>query len=465
MTLVILTNKKEALLKMDKQKSNVPLMQKLSILLGGAGITGTYSLVTMLAMIFYTDVMGLSPGAVGIMILIAKIWDAINDPMCGVLIDRTNSRFGKVKPWLFGGGIGIFVFGVLLFTVPGFSQTGKLVWAYLTYNLVGMAFTACVIGTVTYIPRITKTPLEQVSLSAFYSLGQSIAALVLSAVVMKLLAYFGAMNPLGAYRDTALVIGGVGLVLTLFFVFITKEHSVEGEQQQTRTPLKETFKALLHNKPFLLIAAICVVNGLASGMHTASMVHYVTYVLGNAGLASNLMFVIYGGIFLASISGKFLARFDKLLICKITFLVAAAGLLVRLISGDGNLTVMLVAEAAIGLGGGLFTVYSIPLLIDCAEYGYRTTGTRSDGMIMSSLTFQTKIGQGLGTAVMGIWLELAGYMETQAVQPESAVHAMRDIHLIPYLIIALVSFALLHFYPLSSRKMAELTKEDAPCTI
>lgn len=80
-------------------------------------------------------------------------------------------------------------------------------------------------------------------------------------------------------------------------------------------------------------------------------------------------------------------------------------------------------------------------------------------MIMSSLTFQTKIGQGLGSAVMGIWLELAGYVQQQAVQSESAVRAIRDVHLIPYLIIALVSFALLHFYPLSSRKMSELTNK------
>ena len=84
-----------------------------------------------------------------------------------------------------------------------------------------MAFTACVIGTVTYIPRITRTPLEQVSLSAYYSLGQSISALIISAVVMKLLAWFSTKNPLGAYRNTALVIGGTGLLLTLIFVFIT----------------------------------------------------------------------------------------------------------------------------------------------------------------------------------------------------------------------------------------------------
>ena len=275
---------------------------------------------------------------------------------------------------------------------------------------------------------------------------------------MKLLAWFSTKNPLGAYRNTALVIGGTGLLLTLIFVFITKEHNVDGEQQSS-APLRRTFKSLLHNKPFLLIAAICVVNGLASGMHTASLVHYVSYVLGNAELASSLMFVIYGGIFFASVCGKFLARFDKLRICKITFLVTATGLLVRLLTGDGNLAVMLMAEAIVGLGGGLFTVYSIPLLIDCAEYGYRTTGVRSDGMIMSSLTFQTKIGQGLGIAVMGIWLELAGYVQQQAVQSESAVRAIRDVHLIPYLIIALVSFALLHFYPLSSRKMSELTNK------
>ena len=104
-------------------------MQKGGVLLGGCGITGTYSLYNSLASIFYTDVLGISATAMGVMAFISKVWDAINDIMCGALIDRTNTRFGQVKPWLFSGGVLIFVFSVLMFTVPDFNYAGRLVWA------------------------------------------------------------------------------------------------------------------------------------------------------------------------------------------------------------------------------------------------------------------------------------------------------------------------------------------------
>lgn len=428
-------------------------LQKAGVLLGGSGITGTYSLYTSLSSIFYTDILGISATSMGIMIFISKVWDAVNDIMCGALIDRTKTRFGQVKPWLFSGGILLFIFSVLMFTVPDFEQAGRLVWAYITYNGVGMAFTACVIGTVTLMPRITSNPLEQVSLNAFYTVGQSLAAIGVSLVLMDLLSYFGAQDPTTAYRNLALVIGGAGLVLTMIFVFVVREPREDKIVAEARVPLKKSLSALLRNRPFLLIAGISAAFGIASGMHSATVVHYLTYVMGDAGLSGYVLFVSYAGTFIASIVGRPLAHFDKLLMSKISFLVIAGGTALRIATGDSSLVFMLIGESCIGLGGGLFTVYSVPLLIDCALYGFVRTGVRSDGLVLSSLTFQTKIGQGLGTALMGIWLGAAGYEELSAAQPESAVAAIAHVHLIPYCVIALLCFVMLHFYSLSSKRM------------
>lgn len=384
----------------EKKVSNSRLwVQKGGVLLGGCGITGTYSLYNSLASIFYTDVLGISATAMGVMVFISKVWDAINDIMCGALIDRTNTRFGQVKPWLFCGGILIFVFSVLMFTVPDFNYAGRLVWAYITYNGVGMAFTACVIGTVSLMPRITRNPLEQVSLNAYYTVGQSIAAIAVSAVLMQLLTYFSAQNPGTAYRNLALVVGGAGLVLTMIFVFVIREPREDRIVAEARVPLKKSLSALFHNRPFLLIAGISMVFGIA------------------------------------------------------------AGTALRLVTGDSSLVFMLIGESCIGLGGGLFTVYSVPLLIDCALYGYVKTGVRSDALVLSSLTFQTKIGQGLGTAIMGIWLGAAGYEELSSIQPDSAVSTIAQVHLVPYLAVAILCFVMLHFYSLSSKRMEAVRAE------
>ena len=434
-------------------------MQKGGVLLGGCGITGTYSLYSSLASIFYTDVLGISATAMGVMVFISKVWDAINDIMCGALIDRTNTRFGQVKPWLFSGGVLIFVFSVLMFTVPDFNYAGRLIWAYITYNGVGMAFTACVIGTVTLMPRLTRNPLEQVSLNACYTVGQSVAAIAVSAVLMQLLTYFSAQNPGTAYRNLALVVGGAGLVLTMIFVSVIREPREDKLVAEARVPLKKSLSALFRNRPFLLIAGISMVFGIASGMHSASVVHYLTYVMEDPNLSSYVLVVSYAGTFIASIVGRPLARFDKLLMSKASFVVIAAGTALRLVTGDSSLVFMLIGESCIGLGGGLFTVYSVPLLIDCALYGYVKTGVRSDALVLASLTFQTKIGQGLGTAIMGIWLGAAGYKELSTVQPDSAVAAIAQVHLVPYLAVAVLCFVMLHFYSLSSRRMEAVRAE------
>lgn len=288
------------------------MVQKGGVLLGGCGITGTYSLYTSLASIFYTDVLGISATAMGVMVFISKVWDAVNDIMCGALIDRTNTRFGQVKPWLFGGGVLIFVFSVLMFTVPDFGAAGRLVWAYITYNGVGMAFTACVIGTVSLMPRITKNPLEQVSLNAYYTVGQSIAAIAVSAVLIQLLTYFSERDPSTAYRNLALVVSGVGLALTMFFVFVIREPREDKVVSEARVPILESLSALFHNRPFLLVAGISMVFGIASGMHSASVVHYLTYVMEDVNLSSYVLIVSYAGTFIASIVSRPLAHFDKL---------------------------------------------------------------------------------------------------------------------------------------------------------
>jgi GPH family glycoside/pentoside/hexuronide:cation symporter len=445
---------------MEKQKSLAS--QKFSLLIGVGGSTGVYTFTTAFAMLFFTSVMGLSPAVVGTIILVSKVWDAINDPMCGFLIDRTpQGKFGQIKPWVFFGAIGIAVFGVLMFVVPAFGETGKVVWSFIMYNGIGMAFTAFVIGLVTIMPRITSVQIERVGLSAYFFIGQTLAAIVVTAVAMPLITHFSASNPLNAYWNTALIICAVGIVLTMLMVFIIRENApAESKDARTRTPLKETVVSIVRNKPFLLIALICLINGIALGMHNTSLAQYIVFGLKNPEISSLIMPVIYVGAFLAGLLAKPLARLDKVRMSKIAFVIVIVGVLVRLVTSDAFLPLIIGGEFAIGLGSGLFNVYVIAMLFDTTEYGYRKTGVKNDALIMSSMTFQLKIGQGVGAALMGFWLELSGYISTAAEQPESAVKALFDVNLIPLLGIAVVSFILMHFYKLTDNKMTEMIGEE-----
>jgi GPH family glycoside/pentoside/hexuronide:cation symporter len=210
----------------------------------------------------------------------------------------------------------------------------------------------------------------------------------------------------------------------------------------------------------VLIVAICLANGIAIGMHNSSMAQYLIYGLKAPELASLLMPIIYIGAFAAGMLAKPLARFDKLRMAKIAFVILAAGLALRFFTGDAFLPAVIAGELAVGIGSGLFNVYVIAMLMDTSEYGYKKTKVRNDGLIMSTMSFQTKIGQGIGIALMGFWLELGGYVSGAAEQPQSAADALFNIHLAPFLVVAVLSFILLHFYKLDDKAMAEIMKEE-----
>ncbi|MDR1619158.1 MAG: glycoside-pentoside-hexuronide (GPH):cation symporter [Clostridiales bacterium] len=444
---------------MDNRKSLTT--QKFGLLIGTGGSTAIYAFTTAFAMLFFTSVMGLSPAVVGTIMLVSKVWDAINDPLCGVLIDRTPTRkFGQIKPWIFFGAIGIAVFGVLMFVVPGFGNTGKVVWSLIMYNGIGMAFTAFVIGLVTIMPRITNIQIERVSLSAYFFIGQTLSAIIVTAIAMPLITHFSASSPVNAYWNTALIICAVGLALTMILIFVVKERvSAENKDESSKPLLKDSLVSILHNKPFLLVALICLINGIALGMHNSSLAQYIVFGLKNPEISSLIMPIIYVGAFLAGLLAKPLARLDKVRMTKISFIIVLVGILLRLITKDAFLPLMIGGEFAIGLGSGLFNVYMVAMLFDTAEYGYRKTGVQNNALIMSSMTFQLKIGQGVGAALMGFWLELGGYISTATEQPESAVKALFDVNLIPFLAVAIISFILMYFYKLSDSRMTKIMDE------
>ncbi len=231
---------------------------------------------------FYTDVFGISAAAAGTMFLVTRLWDAVNDPIMGTIADRTKTRWGRFRPYLLWLAVPFGVIGVLLFTTPDFSPTGKLVWAYITYNLMMMAYTAINIPYSSLLGVITSDPLDRVRLSTFKFLGAFGGNLAVQAFTLPLVAYFGQGDRAIGFRNTMMLYGTVAVALFLVTFFSVRERVQPAPSQKSR--VKEDVRDLSRNKPWLILLAIGLFVLAYVAIRNGVTIYYLKYYARNENL-------------------------------------------------------------------------------------------------------------------------------------------------------------------------------------
>lgn len=173
--------------------ANTPVTKRETVLFGifGSGFMYAYILFSAVIMYYFTDVFGISMAAVGTMLLVARVWDGINDPLMGIILDKTHTRWGKNRPYIFAGSIIMSIFTILMFTNPHFESEGaKLAWAYFTYIGFGMSYTMCTIAIGSLPSRLTADRQGYTSLNSAFFLGSSIMSIIVSLTMMKCITFF-----------------------------------------------------------------------------------------------------------------------------------------------------------------------------------------------------------------------------------------------------------------------------------
>lgn len=267
-------------------------MEKISIkekICYGVGAVGKdfYSMLfSVYLMIFLTDVVGISPLAVGTLMVVARLWDAINDPIMGVIVDRTNTRFGKFRPYLLFVPIFMGMVVVALFTVPNLGVTGKVIWAYVFYILAGMSFTAYDVPFMSMATAISNEPNERTSLLSISRLFTMIAAVAVSASTLPMVGMLGGSDVAKGYQRFVIILVVISIPAAWIAFFNTKERYSSLGQKHS---FKDYAKLIKNNKPFLLLLGITMFYMIASNLATGIQVYYFTYVLGKVELIPYLM--------------------------------------------------------------------------------------------------------------------------------------------------------------------------------
>ena len=430
---------------------------------------------------FYSNVFGLSLADAGVLMLVTRIWDAVSDPMMGIIADRTKTRWGKYRPYLLYFALPFAVCGVMLFTTP---ETGKKVWAYVTYLLMMTVYTGINVPYGSLLNVMTSDSDEKSVLSSFrmfFAYGGSFIALFAWEPLCNLfdkgrVAVDQASGGLAsistdpaAWNKAMIVIASFCFVLFILSFLMTKEHV----RSESTVSVGKDLKLLLKNKPWWLMIGAALASNLFNTVRgTTTAYFFADYIQKTVEMAPQWAFLISAGIFLsageiANMVGVVLAvpmsrSFGK----KNTYIISMAALIVLSIAffflptTTGGYLAMFLFQIVISVFTGVVSPLVWSMYADVADYSELKDGTASTGLIFSSASMAQKFGGAFGGSAVMWMLAAFGYNTMAgAVQTETAILGLRILmSWIPALVAAL-AILVVWFYPLTKQKMAEVQAE------
>lgn len=411
-------------------------------------------------MIYCTNTMGMKATLVSMMLMVSKIFDGVTDLVAGYLIDRTNTKLGRGRPYELAI-IGTWVTAWLMFSMPESSTFVKAAWLFCMYTLNQSIFATFLgaNGTV-YMVRAFKNEQQYLKLNAFGGIAVTFGAIVVNIMLPITISRYatsahGWSMMVLCYAIPLLIIG------LMRFIFIKEENNVDAKSE-TKVSMKEVFTVLKTNKYIYFVALMLFVYYLVSNMGVAS--YYFTYVVGNLEMASFLGVISVLVLISMVFYSKLLKKWTVKQLIQRGCLLYAAGMLIYYIAG-GNVPLIILAGFIGGCGSLPIAYMNYQLILDCASYNEWKGLPRMEGTLTSITNFANKIGSALGVGLLGILLDASGFVSgtegLDLAQPDSAVLMIRLLMtLIPmafYIILALV----LCFYKLDKLMPQIRTDLDA----
>ena len=411
------------------------LKEKIGYGFGDAASSMFWKLFSMYLMFFYTDVFGISATLVGTMFLVTRIWDAAFDPFVGILGDRTETRWGKFRPYLLWIAVPFGIIGVLTFTTPSFSESGKVIYAFVTYSLMMMIYSMINVPYASLMGVMTADGKERTSLATFrfiFAFGGSLLVLALAEPLVDIFSKLGGtVNLQQGWQLAAVVFAIIAITFFMFTFSWTRERI---KPVTTKTSLKKDLNDLLHNTPWFILlgAGIAAIffNSIRDG---AAIYYFKYYIQGQSAFsikAVNLTITLSSLYFVlgqaANIVGVVLAkpvsdRIGK----KYTFLYAMLFATVFSIGfywlDRSSVNLIFVFQFLISMSAGIIFPLVWSMYADAADYSEWKTGRRATGLVFSASSMSQKFGWTLGGALAGWLLGYYGF-KANVVQTEDGTN-------------------------------------------
>lgn len=415
----------------------VPLPVRVGFGIGDFGFLLVWQGTSLFLYYFYTDVLGIKPTVAALVYFVAMAWDAVSDPIIATLADRTQTRFGKYRPWLLFGAAPFALSYPLAFSAPPeFWMLGTAVWALLTHIALRTAYTIVSMPFNSLQARLTDDAHERSVLAGFRMVGAALGGLTVVFVTPLLVNLYGEAREAEAYFWAACIAGGFAF-LALIYCFVSMREPAErgaAAKESIISDLKSIFPMFVKNAPLLRVFGVIVIATVCIGMFGQSILYYFKYDVGQPEMAM-IALLLPAALLILTVPIWILisAKTSKKTSLVAGVSIALVGYLLFFLNLQDNLIVALVAIALTGIGTAAVAVMFWAMLPDTVEYGEAITGIRAEAKTFGFATFAQKSAVGLNALIFGILLTAVGF-EANADQSEQTLLGMKAImSLIPAL--------------------------------
>lgn len=431
--------------------------EKIGYGLGDMANNFVWTIVSTYLLFFYTEIFGITAMAAGTMFLVARIWDAVNDPIMGSIGDRTQTRWGSYRPYILWMALPMGAISILSFTSPDFGMPGKLFYAYITYILLGMAYTAINIPYGAMTSVMTQDTDQRTTLSTFRMLGGFIAVIAVNAFTLPLVEALGKGNPKAGYQGVMILFAAVSVLLYILCFAWTKERIAVVKSE--KYSLKQVVRVFNGNIPLLSISLAFFFVQAALTIRGALGLYYFTYYLNRQDL-----FPLYSvlGVVPGLAVLVFTPLISKNIGKKLTVILGSSFFIINgilLFFAKTNMPLVFIGTLFGAVGFGLVVPIVWSMLADTIEYGEWKSGVRAAGLIFSTGSFAQKLATAVGGLAGGWILTAIKYVPNVAAQSPAAQQGIYFWYAFLSVLYGAFAIATMLFYRLDKKQFNKILSE------
>ena len=433
------------------------LKEKIGYGLGDTASHFVWDMVGFWILIFYTDTFGISAAVAGTIMLIARFWDMLSDPLMGVIADRTNTKMGKFRPYILWMAIPYSVLAVLTFSTPDFSQTGKIIYAGATYLLLMTVFTAINLPYSSLGAVMTSDSTERAGLNSYRFIFAFAGQFVVTGTALTLANYFGQGDNAKGYQYTLILFSVVSFILFMITFKTTKERVQPPKEQ--RPNLKKDLRILFRNRPWVILFFVGIVSFVMFAMQNLSIAYYFKYYVGDE--ESVQLFNVIGTVALIvgiPFSKPLAKRFGNRNVFIGSSLISGAFFISLYLPGADDVIPVYVLNILAKITYAPAVPLLWTMLADTADFSEWKYNRRSTGLTFSAATFAQKAGWGIGGALAG-WLLALYNFEPNIEQTETAITGIKMMISVFPGILYMSCAVLLIFYTIDHKTCLQMQKD------
>lgn len=379
------------------------------------------------------------------MFLVTKFIDGVSDLIVGYLIDKTNTRWGKSRPWILFGAIPFGVTAVLAFSVPDIGQTGMLIYAYVTYILLSTSYTIVNIPMASILPALSENPHERTVLASCRTFFSSVGSTVVSAFALTLVDKFGNGNEALGFRIVMIIFGVIGCLVFFFCFFNTKERVMV---QAEKVSLKANISCLLHNGPWKLFALNIVWFFGGYVIQASAVIYYFTYVVQNTSMVQIVATITTLVPIVTNLLAPFLVKLTSKRNLMIGGSVVHAGGLLIIFFGGTNVPVLIGGAVIAAAGYGLKGSMHFAMQPDPVDYGEWKNGVNTAGTLSAVNGFIGKVGMAIASSIGAALLQFGGFDAALSVQSATAQSYITTMYIWVPIVMNIATIITMMFYNL-----------------